>query len=582
MAITDLTGTTWHIPMGWGCEAGYGTFIVDGVFTHEDVTGTYGASGKFTEITIGRDSADEISVYYYFGGYDSTRNNTYQYTFVFTGGEDVTHPQLIEWLETWGELISAGEAPDAPGEPKVTKKFVRRYINEIAYSSAGKCFKMLSKEKLNYLTFSSPESFTLATANTTKNWDGVLEYSTDATAWNEWDGTTTLSADNGKLYMRGKGNTVITGGSKTSNSRHWILSGTNIVCEGNIENLLDYKTVALGDHPTMAKYCYSYMFQGCTSLTAAPVLPATILAERCYHFLFFNCTGLITAPQLPATTLIKGCYAGMFYGCTSLTTPPELPSTILADSCYNSMFYGCTSLTTPPELPSTILATSCYEYMFYGCTSLTTPPELPSTILADYCYERMFQGCTSLTAAPVLPATIMVHYCYSYMFQGCTSLTTPPELPSTILADNCYSYMFNGCTSLTTPPELPATILAKSCYFSMFNGCTSLTTARALPVTNLKSSCYRSMFSGCTSLTTLPALPALEVPVYSYNGMFSGCTKIKLSTTQTDEYQTPYRIPTSGTGIKGTAWTNMFANTGGTFTGTPSRNTTYYTSNTVI
>ena len=65
--------------------------------------------------------------------------------------------------------------------------------------------------------------------------------------------------------------------------------------------------------------------------------------------------------------------------------------------------------------------------------------------------------------------------------------------------------------------------------------------------------------------------------------MFYGCRLIKLSTTQTGEYQTPYRIPKSGTGTTATgALTEMFANTGGTFTGTPSINTTYYTSNTVV
>jgi hypothetical protein len=65
--------------------------------------------------------------------------------------------------------------------------------------------------------------------------------------------------------------------------------------------------------------------------------------------------------------------------------------------------------------------------------------------------------------------------------------------------------------------------------------------------------------------------------------MFEDCTNIKLSTTQTGDYQTSYRIPTTGTGSTATyAMTDMFTNTGGTFTGDPSINTTYYTSNTVV
>ena len=67
--------------------------------------------------------------------------------------------------------------------------------------------------------------------------------------------------------------------------------------------------------------------------------------------------------------------------------------------------------------------------------------------------------------------------------------------------------------------------------------------------------------------------------------MFYICINIKLSTTQTGEYQTAYIIPKSGTGTTATdALLNMFSVTGGTFTGTPEINTTYYlsTSNIVV
>ena len=355
-----------------------------------------------------------------------------------------------------------------------------------------------------YLTFLGNEDFTLKTNNTTKNWNGTLEYSTDKLNWNTWDGTEISSAGS-KLYLRGIGNTRITEYSR------FVFAGTSalkIACKGNIENLLDYKTVSVGGHPTMAGYCYSQMFYGCTALT--------------------------TAPELPATTLARNCYDNMFFGCTSLTTAPELPATTLANGCYNCMFYNCTALTTAPALPATTLAMNCYSNMFHGCTSLTTAPELPATTMADSCYSRMFEDCTSLTTPPsVLPATALADSCYRYMFYGCTSLTTTPALPATTLDNYCYSMMFYGCASLTTVPSLPATTLDEGCYGNMFNS----------------------------------------------------CTKIKLSTTQTGEYQTAYRIPTSGTGNDGlAALNNMFSSTGGTFTGTPEINTTYYlsTSNTVV
>ena len=335
---------------------------------------------------------------------------------------------------------------------------------------------------LPYLSFIGNEDFTLKTYNPTKNWDGTLEYSTDAITWNTWNGTE-ISSSGSKLYLRGTGNTKITGTTNSIDYR-FVFTGTDalkIACKGNIENLLDYETVSAGGHPTMAEFCYSNMFYGCTSLT--------------------------TTPELPATTLAGSCYRRMFQGCTALITAPALPATTLAVSCYNGMFYGCTSLAKAPALPATTLANGCYQYMFGGCTALTTTPELPATTLTRECYRQMFQGCTALITAPALPATTLDYYCYIGMFKGCTSLTTAPELPATTLAAFCY------------------------------------------------------------------------------NSMFLNCASIKLSTTKTGEYQTAYRIPKSGTGTTATdALLDMFKGTGGTFTGTPEINTTYYlsTSNTVV
>ena len=409
-------------------------------------------------------------------------------------------------------------------------------------------------EGKSYLTFSSPNSFTLAVGNATKHWDGTLEYFDSNKTWTTWDGTTTLSSvdNDGEyvLYLRGTGNTVITGNSDNYN---WVLTGSNIKCIGNIENLLDYATVESGNHPTMANYCYNGMFSNCTSLTQAPTLPATTLAAHCYYSMFEGCTALTHAPALPATTLANQCYVGMFFSCTSLTQAPELPATTLADWCYAYMFQGCTSLTQAPYLPATTLAEECYQQMFLDCTSLTQAPVLPATTLATQCYYQMFQGCTSLTQAPYLPATTLAQSCYANMFYGCTALTQAPALPATNLAIFCYADMFFGCTALTKAPALPATTLATQCYYQMFQGCTSLTQAPYLPATTLAQSCYVNMFYGCTSL--------------------------KLSSTQTEEYTQEYRIPTTGTGTTATdAIIDMFASTGGTFTGTPSINTTYYLS----
>ena len=189
----------------------------------------------------------------------------------------------------------------------------------------------------------------------------------------------------------------------------------------------------------------------------------------------------------------------------------------------------------------------------------------------DSCYSYLFYQCTSLTTAPALPATTLADSCYNHMFSGCTSLTTAPALPATTLADSCYVNMFWRCTNLTTAPELPATTLANYCYDAMFSGCTSLTTAPALPATTLAYSCYTNMFMECSNLTSAPKLPATTLADYCYSGMFDGCTKLKVN--QNGVGNEIFTCPsTSGVNYP---VTDMFKNTGGSFTGDPTQGNTY-------
>lgn len=157
------------------------------------------------------------------------------------------------------------------------------------------------------------------------------------------------------------------------------------------------------------------------------------------------------------------------------------------------------------------------------------------------------------------------------------------NLTDTLSWGYCFGWLFHNCTSLTSAPELPSTTITNNCYYSMFNWCTNLATAPKLPATSINTYCYSSMFVDCSNLEILPELPATTLASYCYLNMFKWCSKIKLSTTQTWEYQTLYRIPKTWTGTTATdALSSMFISTWWTFTWTPTINTTYYTSNTVI
>lgn len=203
----------------------------------------------------------------------------------------------------------------------------------------------------DYLCFTAEKAgSTVAMAvNGTPTKSQAFEYSTDEINWSVFTpGTTTITLANvgDKVYFRGDNTTV----SQSSSIYYKFVMSGKIAASGNIMSLLD-KTC---QSTTISNaYCYYRMFRGCTSLTTAPVLPATTLTNDCYNQMFFNCTSLTTAPALPATTLANYCYGSMFRGCTSLQvysysgTGHDKAWTIPASgtaSSYTSqsnMFYNC-------------------------------------------------------------------------------------------------------------------------------------------------------------------------------------------------------------------------------------------------
>ena len=221
---------------------------------------------------------------------------------------------------------------------------------------------------------------------------------------------------------------------------------------------------------------------------------------------------------------------------------------------------------------------------FRSSTPMTVTPNYTNTgITLQYSLDTVTWN--NITAKAVTPSASVIYF--RGRATGTKSLFTGNSITN--------AWIFTGATNLEAIGNINMLIqdvlggmvsdvpLANYCYASMFYGCTSLTTAPALPATTLASGCYQNMFFGCTGLTTAPALPATTLANYCYYGMFNGCTKIKLSTTKTGSYVNEYRVPTVGTGKDNTnTMGSMFSSTGGTFKGTPTINTTYYTENTIV
>ena len=154
--------------------------------------------------------------------------------------------------------------------------------------------------KGNFIVFYSDTEFTVTPNN---GWSGgtesALEFSTDPNkSWTKLTAenlqqTAVKTGDKYYLYFRGTDNNTM----GTDFDNHWSLTGSNVYCSGNIENLLDYSKVEKGGHPLMKESCFSYMFYKCTSLATAPELPATTLADSCYIYMFCGCSSLTEAPD---------------------------------------------------------------------------------------------------------------------------------------------------------------------------------------------------------------------------------------------------------------------------------------------
>ena len=180
----------------------------------------------------------------------------------------------------------------------------------------------------------------------------TLKVSTDKKKWVEYaniSATTTFKIPaNGTLYFEGKSND------------HWSKNGNywRIQCDKKFNVAGDISTL-VSDMIEAPEHLFAYLFYGDSKLVSAGELklPWVILQLSCFLSTFEGCSSLTTAPELPATSLAVSCYNSLFSGCSSLTKAPELPATALVDNCYYSMFNGCSKLSEVTCLATNISAT---------------------------------------------------------------------------------------------------------------------------------------------------------------------------------------------------------------------------------
>ena len=164
------------------------------------------------------------------------------------------------------------------GDTEVEKAYVG---SELVYTKGQptpepeNCLKLVSE---------SSNTMTLNKVGTPKTVN--LEYSLNGSTWTAWDYTNGGVTWTGALYLRGHDNTRFAS-SKTVYNNFAFTSSVAIY--GNIMYLLEYDETLTA---IPATYCFYNLFNGCTSLTTAPALPATTLARYCYFYMFYACTRL--------------------------------------------------------------------------------------------------------------------------------------------------------------------------------------------------------------------------------------------------------------------------------------------------
>ena len=269
----------------------------------------------------------------------------------------VTCTQMFHIVENQLITIQRQDKPGSPIERHVVQGFTRPIgqtgtmtINCISTEDYPQITKIVPPDPWakNFVTFYSPSSFGLFVIGSVKLWDGVIQYSTDEATWYEWDGLSTITAGAQStgyaLYVRGVGNTQVTGPTVQSDSGAWHFTGSNISISGNINYLLDYKGEASPGISAFSRL-FGWKDPGDTAIVDASnlVLPGPI-TQDCFGSMFGRCKGLIHPPKLPATVLADNCYNNMFFSCEALTEIPALNAVQLADNCYRQMFFLCSSI----------------------------------------------------------------------------------------------------------------------------------------------------------------------------------------------------------------------------------------------
>lgn len=197
----------------------------------------------------------------------------------------------------------------------------------------------------DYLTFKVLTDGTIGWKSFGSETAKTISYSINDGEW-----TSITSSSTGETILVSAGNSVRFKGNNTSyatsrDNYAGFEGGTaTFNIEGNIHSLLYGDDFANNNSLTNSTYQFCSLFKKSNVISAENlILPSTVLTKYCYRAMFSYCTSLSVAPVLPASTLAQGCYWYMFEKC-AISTAPDLNAETLSNECYGHMFENCSNL----------------------------------------------------------------------------------------------------------------------------------------------------------------------------------------------------------------------------------------------
>lgn len=183
LKVTDLTNTSWSVPVGWEAEAGYGQYAVDFIIADSYGITSYSSFYIGYKLDRGLGAVVSTSNYIYVGsGYSF--DNSVAINITFNGGTDIKNPKLIAWLSKYGGLQEritdlTGYTVTVPSGWSASAGYGRYDVEGTVYSSSESnqsSYLVVNGFNIGYTWVGDGEGFWITSDSNIICYDTVLNF----------------------------------------------------------------------------------------------------------------------------------------------------------------------------------------------------------------------------------------------------------------------------------------------------------------------------------------------------------------------------------------------------------------------